>query len=104
MKATVAALSASLTSLSALSATVGAHSTTLGEHSTTLGEHSAALSCESGRRLESTVVDAREVAQERNLLSNYLDQNPALAAVIEVDELHRHLIGIEQYFGQPAPA
>ena len=102
-------------SLAALSATVGAQSTTIGEHSTSIGEHAAALSCESRRRMDSEQDPAatlstsapspdRDAPTERDLLSDYLDRNPDLAAKMDVGEMLRHFYGIEQHFGQPARA
>ena len=52
----------------------------------------------------------RGVPSERALLSGYLEQNPSLAAKMDVDQLLGflklldHVDSIDQYFGQPARA
>ena len=52
----------------------------------------------------------RAVLSERAHLSGYLEQNPSLAAMMDVDQLMGHLKllphlkSIDEYFGQPARA
>ena len=44
----------------------------------------------------------RNFLAKRNVVSDYLNQNPSLAAKMKVDELTDHLQRIVQHFGQPA--
>ena len=58
----------------------------------------------------SATPSVRGVPSERALLSSYLEQNPSLAAMMDVDQvlgflkLLPHLDSIDQHFGQPARA
>ena len=82
--------------------------------STTVSEHTAALSCdaEGSRRMEASEAvgqmpfahapSDRNFLAKRNVVSDYLNQNPSLAAKMKVDELTDHLQRIVQHFGQPA--
>ena len=111
-----------------MAADVATLAATVAAMSTTLDTLSTALSCaSSGRRMEaaaeeeaaasharslsaSATPSARGVLSERAHLSGYLEQNPSLAAMMDVDQLLGHLKllphlkSIDQYFGQPARA